>query len=169
MAQAKAGGKSDMNGWTDGVPYTDLEIIKNSYYASSNGTIASYNGWDRTSKYVPCHGASSLSLPLVKNNDYCNWFFDENGNAISKFNFNSESAKTVNVPSNAYTFGISLSSNKLKKAIEDGIIPNAQEDAMRYAKLINAYPTYAPNPIKHDGFWYGNPPGEIYKAKINNN
>lgn len=36
---------------------------------------------------------------------------------------------------------------------------------MRYAKLINNHPSYAPNPIKHDGLWYGNPPGEIYEAE----
>lgn len=36
---------------------------------------------------------------------------------------------------------------------------------MKYAKLINSYPTYAPNPILHNGFWYGNPPGEIYEAE----
>lgn len=36
---------------------------------------------------------------------------------------------------------------------------------MKYAKLINDYPSYAPNPILHDGLWYGNPPGEIYEAE----
>lgn len=36
---------------------------------------------------------------------------------------------------------------------------------MKYAKLINNYPAYAPNPILHDGLWYGNPPGEIYEAE----
>ena len=36
---------------------------------------------------------------------------------------------------------------------------------MRYAKLINNSPTYAPNPILHDGLWYGNPPGEVYLAE----
>lgn len=35
---------------------------------------------------------------------------------------------------------------------------------MKYAKLINNYPQYAPNPILHDGLWYGNPPGSIYEA-----
>ena len=33
---------------------------------------------------------------------------------------------------------------------------------MRYAKLINGYPVFAPNPILHNGMWYGNPPGEVY-------
>jgi len=36
---------------------------------------------------------------------------------------------------------------------------------MKYAKLINAFPTFAPNPIRHNGLWYGNPPGEIYEAE----
>lgn len=36
---------------------------------------------------------------------------------------------------------------------------------MRYAKLIDSFPTYAPNPILHDGLWYGNPPGSVYEAE----
>ena len=36
---------------------------------------------------------------------------------------------------------------------------------MKYAKLINNYPTYAPNPILHNGLWYGNPPGSVYEAE----
>lgn len=36
---------------------------------------------------------------------------------------------------------------------------------MRYAKLINGYPTYAPNPILHNGFLHGNPPPEVYEAE----
>ena len=36
---------------------------------------------------------------------------------------------------------------------------------MNYAKLINSYPQYAPNPILHDGLWYGNPPAEVYTAE----
>lgn len=36
---------------------------------------------------------------------------------------------------------------------------------MRYAKLINNFPTFAPNPIKHNGLWYGNPPGSVYEAE----
>ena len=36
---------------------------------------------------------------------------------------------------------------------------------MKYAKLINNYPIYAPNPILHNGLWYGNPPGSIYEAE----
>lgn len=36
---------------------------------------------------------------------------------------------------------------------------------MKYAKLINNFPSYAPNPIKHGGMWYGNPPTEVYTAE----
>lgn len=36
---------------------------------------------------------------------------------------------------------------------------------MKYAKLINDYPSYAPNPILHDGLWYGNPPGSVYEVE----
>jgi len=36
---------------------------------------------------------------------------------------------------------------------------------MKYAKLINNYPIYAPNPILHNGSYIGNPPGEIYEAE----
>lgn len=36
---------------------------------------------------------------------------------------------------------------------------------MRYAKLINNFPAYAPNPILHDGLWYGNPPSSVYEAE----
>lgn len=33
---------------------------------------------------------------------------------------------------------------------------------MKYAKLINNSPAFAPNPILVDNNWIGNPPGEIY-------
>ena len=33
---------------------------------------------------------------------------------------------------------------------------------MKYAKLINNFPVYAPNPILLDGFWVGNPPDGDY-------
>ena len=36
---------------------------------------------------------------------------------------------------------------------------------MNYAKLINGFPTYAPNPIKHNDLWYGNPPAETYAVE----
>lgn len=36
---------------------------------------------------------------------------------------------------------------------------------MRYAKLVNDFPVYAPNPIVVDGVRIGNPPGEIYMGE----
>ena len=36
---------------------------------------------------------------------------------------------------------------------------------MKYAKLINNSPSFAPNPILHNGLWYGNPPGSVYEAE----
>lgn len=36
---------------------------------------------------------------------------------------------------------------------------------MKYAKLINNYPSYAPNPIFHDGNYIGNPLGSVYEAE----
>ncbi len=36
---------------------------------------------------------------------------------------------------------------------------------MMYAKLINANLQIAPNPILHNGLWYGNPPGSVYEAE----
>lgn len=36
---------------------------------------------------------------------------------------------------------------------------------MRYAKLINNFPSYAPNPILHDGNYIGNPPASVYEAE----
>lgn len=36
---------------------------------------------------------------------------------------------------------------------------------MKYAKLINNSPVYAPNPILIDGAYIGNPPGEVYEAE----
>lgn len=36
---------------------------------------------------------------------------------------------------------------------------------MRYAKLINGYPVYAPNPILHNGSYIGNPPGSVYEEQ----
>jgi hypothetical protein len=36
---------------------------------------------------------------------------------------------------------------------------------MKYAKLNDGLISYAPNPILHDGLWYGNPPGAVYEAE----
>lgn len=36
---------------------------------------------------------------------------------------------------------------------------------MTYAKLINGNLALAPNPILHNGLWYGNPPAEVLEAE----
>jgi hypothetical protein len=36
---------------------------------------------------------------------------------------------------------------------------------MRYAKLIDGFPIYAPNPILHNGSRIGNPTPEVYLAE----
>ena len=36
---------------------------------------------------------------------------------------------------------------------------------MRYAKLNDSSIAYAPNPIRYNGLWYGNPPAEILRAE----
>lgn len=36
---------------------------------------------------------------------------------------------------------------------------------MKYAKLIDNYPQYAPNPILVGENWIGNPPGSVYEAE----
>lgn len=36
---------------------------------------------------------------------------------------------------------------------------------MKYAKLIDNFPSYAPNPILIDGSYIGNPPGSVYEAE----
>lgn len=36
---------------------------------------------------------------------------------------------------------------------------------MKYAKLINGIPFYAPNPIRIDEAYIGNPPGGVYEAE----
>lgn len=34
-----------------------------------------------------------------------------------------------------------------------------------YGKLSDWRISYAPNPILHNGLWYGNPPGSVYEAE----
>ena len=36
---------------------------------------------------------------------------------------------------------------------------------MKYAKLINNSPVYAPNPILHNGSYIGNPPDSVYEEE----
>lgn len=36
---------------------------------------------------------------------------------------------------------------------------------MKYAKLVDNFPAYAPNPILHNGSYTGNPPASAYEAE----
>lgn len=36
---------------------------------------------------------------------------------------------------------------------------------MNYAKIIHGLISCAPNPILHNGLWYGNPPAEVCEAE----
>lgn len=120
--------KSDMNGWTDGVAYTDLEVVADSYYTNSGG-ISPYNGWNRTGM-VPCDGATSITLKANGNGssskDFC-WFFDANKVKIQRFNVGISRDNDIieTVPSGAYFFGISASAAIVTAQINAGIIPNA--------------------------------------------
>lgn len=121
--------KSDMNGWADGVAYTDLTIIENEYYQSSDGSIQSYSGWNRTG-YVPCNGASTITFPILPQHDVTtnpgsNAFFTENHTYISAIKLSKTVAKTITVPANAYYFGISSDAEALATCIENGIVPHA--------------------------------------------
>lgn len=119
--------KSDMNQWMDGVPYTDLTVVQNSYVAEANGAIRAYNGWNRTG-YVPCNGASAITFPAMPQNQYTptsNWFYDENNTPVSQFTLSKTEEKTVSVPGTAHYFIISSESAALATCIEDGIVPHA--------------------------------------------
>lgn len=125
MAQAKAGGKSDMNGWTDGVAYTDLTVVNNSY-CTQNGQFISYNGWKRT-EYVPCDGASSISFPKVggaATNVVYNSFFSANHAPLENFRLSTTAPVEIPVPSNAAYFAVSNANTVFDKLLQDGIIPH---------------------------------------------
>lgn len=118
--------KSDMDGWTDGVAYTDLTVVANEYILDTNGSFATYNSWSRTG-YVPCDGASSLtipSLPGTGGDSKYNAFYTENKTFISNFVIK-HSEVNISVPANAYYFAVSELTSALEHIIETGIIPNA--------------------------------------------
>lgn len=120
--------KSDMDGWADGVMYTDIEVIENSYY-NGDGNPQNYNNWDRTGK-IPCDGASTLlfkanvSAPIDKT--YC-WFFAQDESPLQKFDTSplGDSDVSINVPSTAYYFGISSTRSQIAAQLTQGIYPYA--------------------------------------------
>ena len=125
-------GKSDMNGWTDGVAYTDLDIYQNQYFAANTGAISNYNGWDRTG-YVPCDGCSSITFPPMTGAGSAdlgsNRFFDANyvmvGGREDFIKLSNTESKTITVPATAVYFGISSKSAALAACIAGGIVPHA--------------------------------------------
>lgn len=126
-----AKGKSDMDGWTDGVSYTDLTIVQNEYCQAITGNFMSYNGWDRTG-YVPCNGASTITFPPMPQSDGApdsNRFFKEDktvyGSRSDKIELSKTESTTITVPSEAYYFVISSESAALASCIGGGIVPNA--------------------------------------------
>ena len=115
---------SDMTHWTDGIKYTNIDVVENSYYTQT-GAIASYNNWSRTG-YIPIDGASTivfdaLSISTALNVKY-NWFFDANKTPISGFSTNTT---TVTVPENAHYFGISGETVKVTAVMNAGFTPYA--------------------------------------------
>lgn len=121
-------GKSDMNGWTDGVAYTDLTIIENQYYQASDGSIKNYTDWNRTG-YVPCNGASSITFAAMPQTSggaggQSNAFFKEDKTWIQGITISKTEETTVSVPENAYYFGISSEAAALATCIGNGIVPH---------------------------------------------
>ena len=125
-------GRSDMDGWTDGVAYTDLDIYQNQYFAANTGAINNYNGWDRTG-YVPCDGCSSITFPPMTgagSNDLgSNRFFDANyamvGGREDFIKLSATESKTIAVPATAVYFGLSSKRAPLAACIAGGIVPHA--------------------------------------------
>lgn len=120
-------GKSDMDGWADGIAYTDLEIVQNEYVNRNDGSFDSYTGWNRTG-YVPINGASTLTVPAMGGsggNTRYNAFYTSSHTWISSFDIAHGQALTITVPSNAYYFVLSESASTLAGIINSGVIPNA--------------------------------------------
>lgn len=136
--------KSDMDGWTDGVAYTDLTIVNNSYVTKAAGTITAYNGWDRTG-YVPCDGALVLIFPPMPQSSESgdtassNWFYGANNAPVSQVTLSKTKTKRIAVPSNATHFIISSDSAALASCISGGIVPTMDaskwEDDVPYSNI----------------------------------
>lgn len=121
-------GTSDMNGWTDGVPYTNLTIVENEYFKAGTGQIIGYAGWNRTG-YVPINGAGTLTIGACPQSESgrvrSNAFFDQNKGFISEIELSKTGATTHTVPANAYYFGLSSNATALATCIANGITPHA--------------------------------------------
>lgn len=123
-------GRSDMDGWTDGIPYTILEIVNNSYVKKNDGGIATYSGWNRTG-FVPCDGALNIIIPPFTGSadtdagEY-NWFYDSSKNPVSKITASKTDRTIISVPSTANYFVLSQASAVLNNVLNGEIVPNGQ-------------------------------------------
>lgn len=128
MTQEKGSGKSDMNGWTDGVPYTDITVYNNSYYDAHTGGVKIYSGWKRTG-LIPCNGASFVRFPRINHNNQgdmrYNWIFDGSRQPLQQFTISISTTYGVDIPANGAFFAISLPATPLEQALSDGITPHA--------------------------------------------
>lgn len=122
-------GSSDMNGWTNGVAYTDLTIVENEYVVAASGEIDQYAGWNRTG-YVPCNGANTIYFPAMPqvgtaSEPRSNWFYTESKVKVRAISLSKTQGTTISVPATAYYFMISSSADALDDCIEGGIVPHA--------------------------------------------
>lgn len=120
-------GTSDMDGWTSGVPYTNLEVVQNEYSKQTSGEFLPYTGWDRTG-YVPCDGASTIVFPPMALSDLegqptSNNFYTSEHTRINYFSLSRTESTTITVPSNAAYFVISGSRTAFNDCIANGITP----------------------------------------------
>lgn len=138
--------KSDMNGWENGVTYTDLTVVSGQYVNTSDGAFRNDNGYSRTG-YVPCDGAEYILYQ--GNGNIYNAFYDETHTFISAFTLKG----LVKVPTNAKYFVVSASTTGLNNILEAGVTPydNYQfewEDGVAYSTDL-----YSPTT---DNYYYTN-------------
>lgn len=115
-ATATAEGSEDNpTAWVSGVPYV-YDLIADTYYQSTNGSVLTYQGWSRT-PLLPCKGAKEINFTLVKSyNSTYNLFYDENKEAISGSSFSVYlSMPNIAVPENACYLGVSNESEVMEQ------------------------------------------------------
>lgn len=121
-------GSSDMTGWSHGIAYQNLEIIKDSYISGNDGKIVAYSGWDRTG-YVPCKGAIEIVFPPMNQQEgtypSSMWFFTGTKVKLANFRISKTATTKITVPSDAAYFMISSEAEPLADCIAAGIIPMA--------------------------------------------
>lgn len=121
-------GQSDMDHWFDGVAYTDIDVIENSYYVRDSVDAQSYNGWSRTG-YVFCQGASTITFPALPqiyggSIENCMWV-SENNTFVSRLALSKTDTVTLSVPSSAKYFALSSQSSAIASILSGDIVPHA--------------------------------------------